>query len=141
MHLGSIFFLLNGWVVTDGLDGYAGSSWKPTTKRSKHRNLSGEFIRGPLPLRWFSLAAQLPGPALAVALAVWFRRGIERRDTVTLFPSALRKFGLSRWSGYRGLKTLEVAGLAVVKRHCGRSPVVTIRRVKYRTREKRCTPG
>jgi hypothetical protein len=71
-------------------------------------------------------AAELPGQALAVALAVWFRRGIEGAGTFSLYPSALGKFRVNRWSAYRALTALERAGLVSVKRQRGRAPVVTI---------------
>jgi len=68
-------------------------------------------------------AARLPGQALAVTLAIWFRRGIERKDTFPLYPSALRRFGVSRWSGYRALAALEKRGLVSVNRKQGRAPL------------------
>ena len=56
----------------DQLADYAGGpnglvKGKPTRQRRARE----EFIRGPFPVRWMAEAAQLPGPALAVALAIW----------------------------------------------------------------------
>ena len=109
------------------LDGYA-APIKAAKKAARHLNRARrEFIQGPLPLAWFAEAAKLPGQALAVSLAIWFRHGIEHRaTTVRLYPSALARFSVNRWSGYRALAALERAGLVSVKRARGRSPEVTL---------------
>ena len=87
----------------------------------------GKFLRGPVPLAWLRRAAELRGKALAVGLALWFLRGVLKRRTVRLTGRTLRRFGIGRKPGYLGLKNLEAAGLARVRRQAGRSPVVTIR--------------
>jgi hypothetical protein len=111
----------------DDLDAYAGvcggTNGQAATAPRRHRQ---EFIKGPLPVAWMARAAGLRGQALAVALAIWFRRGIERAGTFPLYPSALDRFGVNRWSAYRGLTALEKAGLVIVHRRRGRSPAVTI---------------
>ena len=85
-------------------------------------------MRGPIPLTWLSKACPLPSKALAVAMALWFKAGVQRdMPTVVLSGSLLRKFGVtSRRVGYRGLAALEGAGLVEVERHIGRCPRVTI---------------
>jgi hypothetical protein len=64
--------------------------------------------------------------ALAVALSIYFRSGIEQSKRAVLFPSALKRFHVNRWSAYRALTALENAGLVTVTRQSGRSPLVTI---------------
>ena len=110
------------------LDDYASTSDGAKMHCNKTASLTPrrEFVRGPLPVDWLARAAALPGQALAVGLAIWFRRGIERRLTFPLYPSALGRFHVNRWSSYRALTALEKAGLATVQRQRGRSPVVTI---------------
>jgi hypothetical protein len=111
----------------DGLDAYAaGRSDGPNGHKAVRRRPREEFILGPLPVGWVGRAACLPGLALATAMAIWFRRGIEKADTFSLYPSALQRFGVSRWGAYRALRALENAGLVVVARKRGRAPLVTI---------------
>jgi hypothetical protein len=85
-----------------------------------------EFVRGPIPVWWLARAAALPGKALAVGLAVWFRRGLCKKRTFRLFPSAPTRFGVNRFALYRALKALEGAGLVTVQRVPGGSPVITL---------------
>lgn len=95
----------------------------------------GLFLKGPIPWDWLSLAAGLPGHALHVALALWFRAGIERSVRVRLTRKVLSMLGVSRFSGYRGLKALEEAKLVEVERHVGRCPLATIKEIKVETEE------
>jgi hypothetical protein len=100
-------------------------------KASARRRLAGpkprgKFLRGPVPLDWLRRAACLPGKALAVGLALWFLRGVQKRRTVRLTTGTLERFGVNRWAAYRALNRLSGAGLVQVRRSVGRSPVVTI---------------
>jgi hypothetical protein len=92
------------------------------------RHVRGErFLRGPIPLFWLSVAARLPGHALHVALQLWHWAGIKGSAQINLSMADMEKqLGVSRFSGARGLKALEQAGLISVIRHRGRHPVVTI---------------
>ncbi len=96
---------------------------KPVPTRPARK---GKFLRGPVPLAWLRRAAELPGKGLAVGLALWFLRGVRKRWTVRLTRRTLLRFGVGRKPGYLGLKYLEAAGLVRVRRHVGKSPVVTI---------------
>ena len=78
-------------------------------------------------MAWLRAAARLPGRALAVGLALWFKAGVSKRATVKLSSSVRDKIGLDRYSARRGLEALERAELVDVDRQRGRSPVVTIR--------------
>ena len=93
----------------------------PSRARAK-----GLFLCGPIPLDWLGRAAAVPGRALHVGLAIWFRVGCEKSDTVRLTRKNLDRFKVGRHAGYRGLLALEKAGLVKVVRHPGRCPVVTL---------------
>ncbi|MGA2255664.1 MAG: hypothetical protein ABSG53_13545 [Thermoguttaceae bacterium] len=89
--------------------------------------VTGEFLKGPIPLPWLSAASQLAGKApLAVGLALWFESGRRRSDEVTLTTAILNRFGVSRKAKYRGLNALEKAGLVNVVRSLHHNPVVTL---------------
>lgn len=98
-----------------------------TARSVPPRHSAGErFLKGPVPLAWLSRTSQLPGKALAVALAIWYVAGLERSGTVRLTTSTLREFNVGRKAAYRGLAALERAGLVQVERKRGRCPKVTI---------------
>jgi len=84
------------------------------------------FVKGPIPLGWITAAAQRPGRALQVAIAIWYLAGFSNARTVKLRPSTIRLFGIDRHAAYRGLHALERARLVSVRRHRGRCPTVTI---------------
>ena len=65
---------------------------RPRIPRHKHGEL---FLKGPIPWRWLVLAAQLPGRALAVGVALWHLVGMQKHHTVRLPPSKARSLGLS----------------------------------------------
>jgi hypothetical protein len=91
------------------------------------RHKPGEkFLKGPIPLTWLAIAGEQPGKALHVGVALWHLAGLKRTQTVPLSASLLLTMGVSRHSGYRGLKALEGAGLVSIVRHPGRLPIVTI---------------
>lgn len=100
----------------------------PKGKAPRHKQ--GEyFLRGPIPLDWLATAsvASGQGSALKVSLVIWYLSGLNQQaKTVKLKSSVLQNFGIGRHSAYRGLKTLETAGLVTVERHPGRTPIVTI---------------
>jgi len=85
------------------------------------------FVRGPIPLSWVQEASRLPGKALAVAMAVYYRDGFEgKREPVAITGKLLEGFGVNTKAGYRALAALEQAGLIAVERHRGRCPRVTL---------------
>lgn len=97
-----------------------------STKRPRP---SGHFIKGPLPLAWFSKACLLHRTALATALALWYLSGLNKgkKDNLKVTSATLRRFRVSnRAAKYRALEALEKAGLIQVKREPGKNPLVTI---------------
>lgn len=98
---------------------------KPKSKLPRHR--PGEkFLKGPIPLRWLTLAATLRGKALHVGLALWFRAGLERSAIVPFNLGRLKHFGVERSAASRALTMLATRGLVSVQQRPGCVPVVTI---------------
>ena len=91
------------------------------------KKISGEFLKGPVPLLWLTAAAQLSGKApLAVGLAIWFESGRRKSNEVKLTSAILQRFAIKRKSKYTALNSLEDAGLIRVRREPRKNPVVTI---------------
>ena len=91
------------------------------------RHMRGEqFLCGPIPLDWLKRAARLPGKALQVSLAAWFRAFLKRTDTVLLTNKLVKGFGVSRHSKARALRALEAAGLMAVHRTPRENPTVKL---------------
>ena len=71
------------------------------------------------------------GKVCNVALAIWFKAGVEgRKNDLAISKSLLNRFSVERNTGSRILSKLEQAGLVTVERKKGRSPHVTIQDVK-----------
>jgi len=92
------------------------------------RHRQGEkFLRGPIPWIWLSKAAQQPGHALHVAIALWFIGWMEKSAVVTLSPKLMRGMGVHRLAMRRGLTALVVAGLVRIEdNRRGRKTVIEI---------------
>ena len=103
---------------------FVGSGSEPS-KQYSTANISGYFVKGPIPLDWLEQAARLPGKALATGLAVWFVVGLTGSNTVKLKRKTLNRFGIARQAFYRALEQLERAGLIAVERKLGQSPKIT----------------
>jgi hypothetical protein len=84
------------------------------------------FIKGPIPLLWLSRAASLGGKCLNVAMANRYLHGMSKGSTLALTTKALQSLAVSRQSGYRCLKKLEVAGLIKVDRKQGSLPRIKV---------------
>ena len=96
-------------------------------KRPPRHKGRERFLKGPIPLNWLTVATQLPGKTLAVAIVIWFKAGLTNTKTFPVCHDLLCDFGVSRHAGYRGLKRLESAGLIGIKRGVGRCPIVTLK--------------
>ncbi len=88
------------------------------------------FLKGPIPWAWLTEAAKLPGHVLHIALALWFRAGVTRSETVVLTTMLLKELGVDRHAKYRALRQLEQAGLVSVAHQHGKNPHVTLRSPK-----------
>jgi hypothetical protein len=105
----------------------APAAGKPVNVKPKAKKITGEFLKGPIPLPWLTAVTRLSGKApLAVALAVWFEAGRRKSNEVKLTSAVLRRFSVNRKAKYTALKSLERAGLVRVRREPRRNPVVTI---------------
>ena len=94
--------------------------------RSVGPKRSGRFLKGPIPLCWLTRAAALPGKALHVAIALWYRAGMQGTAGVSATNVLAAEFALDRHAKSRGIRALERAGLVAVTRVGGRSPVVDL---------------
>ncbi|MGC3991644.1 MAG: hypothetical protein QM796_18535 [Chthoniobacteraceae bacterium] len=98
----------------------------PPKEPPVRRRVAGEFLRGPIPLSWLSIAARCPGKVLHVALAIWFEFGRRNQARFRLSNAILNRFGVSRKPSYHALLALEAAGLITVERTHGKNPFVTL---------------
>ena len=96
-------------------------------KRPPRHKGRERFLKGPIPLNWLTVATQLPGKTLAVAIVIWFKAGLTNKATVRVTRKLLGTFGVSRHAGYHALNRLDDAGLISVERGVGKSPVVTLK--------------
>jgi hypothetical protein len=96
-----------------------GTVSKSSNKPPRHK--SGQhFLKGPIPWNWVAKAAKLPGKALHVGICIWYLAGLNRSGTVGLSMARLSELGVSRYAAYRGLNSLERAGLVRAVRCKGR---------------------
>lgn len=88
------------------------------------------YLKGPVPLDWLTRAAELPGSAVKVGLAIWYLAGRQRSKTVRLTNTILDNFGVDRQGKYRALKALAEARLIDYQGEHGKNPAVTILEIK-----------
>ena len=84
------------------------------------------FLRGPIPLKWLSRAAALSGKTLNLAIALWWRHGMAKREPFKLTQKALEYLNVDRGAASAGLVRLERAGLILVERREGQRPIISI---------------
>ncbi len=95
--------------------------------RKQRRRRAARFLKGPIKLDLLHRAAQLPGKALAVFLALRHRTDLRGSVKVTLPTKYLALWGVGRDAKYRALSALEAAGLIrIVDRRPGHSTVVAL---------------
>jgi hypothetical protein len=94
------------------------------------RPANGEqYLGGPVPRCWLTRAAELPGRALHLGIALWYAAGRSRgkNPAVRLTTALAKHFGLaSRTTRDRALASLRRAGLVSVETRVGKTTVVTI---------------
>jgi len=79
--------------------------------RARANRIAGRFLKGPIPLPEIAQAAQLPGRALALFLAIHHQTALTGKRVVTLPKTLLADLGIDKDSKSRGLKLLQSAGL------------------------------
>ncbi len=97
----------------------------PSTGDVATRN-HGRFIKGPIPLDWVLMAANLPGQSLTVGITIWYLAGLTKCQSVRISNEALAPFGVKRDAKRRALRELESAGLITVSWGSASSPIATI---------------
>jgi len=88
--------------------------------------LTDPFLKGPIPMAWLRSAAELPGKAFQLGIAIWWLRPMSKSENFKLTQRALDYAGISRDATYDALKRLEARGLIRVQRSPGRRPIVGI---------------
>jgi hypothetical protein len=91
--------------------------------------VSGGFIQGPLPLRWWGTACGVAGgkATLATALAIWFQAGLNRaRGELPLTTAMVGRFGVTPSGKSRALAALQAAGLIRLQHRGRKNPLVTL---------------
>ena len=104
-------------------------SFEPKHRKAPHHKIGERFLRGPIPWSWLCAAAVESGhgSGFKLAIVLWHLSGLNRQSkTIKLSGKIMREMGVDRHATYRGLKSLETAGLVLVERRLGQSPIVTI---------------
>lgn len=98
--------------------------------REKEDSRRDQFIRGPLPMTWLERAALQPGKALAVAMLLWFMKGMIGDEPIAVSAKLLNRFKIGRKAGARALEALKKSGLIEVDRGKGRQSRVRINQIQ-----------
>ncbi len=102
----------------------AGEKRRATKIKTAHI-IDGPFICA-TPLAWTQKAANLPGKALHLAVAIRYLYGLHKGQAFSLSYKTAQSFGINRRAIYNGLTALEREGLIRVKRMPGRSPIIEV---------------
>lgn len=106
---------------------YLESLKKNPPKKKKPRSTRGKnFLRGPIPLKWLSIAGQLPGKTLQVGLAIWLAYGFEKKERFKLTGKWLEWFDVGPYALRSSLRRLREAGLILLEYRDGQAPIVTL---------------
>jgi hypothetical protein len=92
----------------------------------KRKRISGQFIKGPIPLVWMCEVCKLSKNAIKTALVIRFLGGMIGDDWIELRNNHITTFKLNRSGKSIGLRELEISGLIKIKRRPGKSPLVKI---------------
>ena len=98
----------------------------PMARVEAKRRFRAGFLRGPVSWPWLNRAAQLPGRALHVAVAIRLWTGIKKTDCIVVPTGTLAEMNVSRHAARRAVQALEQAGLLVATRHVGRKTRVRV---------------
>lgn len=85
------------------LDGNTGK-WEDNPIKKK-------FLKGPIPLDWLTAAAQLPGKAINVGIALWWLDGMSKTGILKLTRQSQLALNISKDAERDGLRRLQRAGL------------------------------
>lgn len=82
------------------------------------------FIKGPIPIRWVSAAARLPGKTLQVALSLLWISGMQPGRHIKVTRRALDLFGVSDDAYRDALVRLTTSGLIEASTRPGQRALV-----------------
>jgi hypothetical protein len=105
-------------------------------KRTSKSRQYKEYVRGPLPLKWFQRASTISRTAAVVGMIIWrdayqkklWGYGSQRRTSghIKITNQTCIKWGVCGNSKNTALRLMEEAGLIRLELKRGRSPVVQI---------------
>ena len=105
-------------------------------KRTSKSRQYKEYVRGPLPLKWFQLASNISRTAGVVGLIIWkiaYQRKLWGHDSQRRTSGSIKvtnqtcmKWGICGNSKNIALRMMKEAGLIRLDTKRGRSPVVQI---------------
>jgi hypothetical protein len=105
-------------------------------KRTSKSRQYKEYVRGPLPLKWFQRASTISRTAAVVGMIIWrdayqkklWGYGSQRRTSghIKITNQTCIKWGVCGNSKNTALRLMEEAGLIRLDTKRGRSPVVRI---------------
>ena len=105
-------------------------------KRTSKSRQYKEYVRGPLPLKWFQRASTISRTAAVVGMIIWrdayqkklWGYGSQRRTSghIKVTTQNCMKWGICGNSKNTALRLMEKAGLIRLDLKRGRSPVVQI---------------
>jgi hypothetical protein len=105
-------------------------------KRTSKSRQYKEYVRGPLPLKWFQKASSISRTACVVGLIIWriayqkklWGHNSQRRTSghIKVTNQTCMKWGVCGNSKNAALRLMEKAGLIRLELKRGRSPVVQI---------------
>ena len=84
------------------------------------------FLKGPIPMPWLCAAAQIPGKAINLAVAIRHIAGMQGPTKIKLNKKLLNELRISQDACADGLHKLEAAGLVRVTRKLGQRPLIDI---------------
>ena len=102
-----------------------------TTVYKRLTQKRGRLFLASIPWNWLVRAANKPGKALHVALAIRHQGKLEKKQTISLGSRFLRELGVSKDAKARALNSLEREGLIQVDQKTGSNPRVTIIELEY----------
>jgi hypothetical protein len=100
--------------------------WKRSPKGLPRHQPGEPFLKGPVPWRWLTTAAGLPGKALQMGLLLWKEAGCRKSRCIALCLAHGAEVGVTRKAGRHALRRLAAAGLVRVEHLPGRSSQVTL---------------